>query len=310
MARHATVIGEIADVWGDVWDVREYRPTPHGFPVAFGWPNGIPRGAGGSGGPRVIVTTELARHFEAHRLAPIHLAVPIGNTAVKRIRRLLGHHRQIDSAAWWEDRSSDLADLTIDQFAKRHSVSMGAVANARHALFGHNLRPAGWWRQKDIVTILLSDAPRSDIADALEISVGSVGRLRWWLTSGRKPPRKKKILRSNTRPYGWTKEFLVAMERMIDEGMTAVEVSRQVGVTADQVRYAVRKGHLPTPGSKGPIQSVEMGKAVEMVRRGATYTEAARTFGFTATGVTAACKKAGVESPLAHFVRRNPDVNA
>lgn len=182
MARVAQIIDKIEDVWSDEWDVREYRPTTHGFAVAFGWPNGVPRGAGGAGGPRVIVSPQLAQHFEAHRLAPINLALPIGNNTIKRIRRLMGHHRHIDGAAWWEQRVADLADLTIDQFAKRHGVSTGAAANARHAFFGHKLRPAGWWQQEDVRAVLSSDLPRSEIADALDVSVGSVGRLRWQLS--------------------------------------------------------------------------------------------------------------------------------
>lgn len=305
MARIAQIIDTIKDAWGDDWDVREYRQTAHDFEIAFGWPYGSPRGKGGSGGVKVIVTPDLLDHFETYRLSPINLALPIGNTTIKRIRRLLGHHRQIDRAAWWEERIADLADLTLDQFAARHGVSVGAAANARHALFGHTLRPAGWWRQKDMAEILLSATPRSDIADTLGISVGSVGRLRWCLMSAQKMrPRKKRVEPSSTRPYGWSKEFLASMEKLITEGRTAVEVGRQVGVPVNQVRYAVKSGHLTSPGHKGQHQTPDMDRAIEMVRHGATYSEAARTYGFTSTGVASACKKVGVESHKAHFTRR------
>lgn len=179
MARHAKIIGAVTDAWGDAHDVREARPTLHGFDVLLGWPVGIPRGRGGSGGPKVIVTAVLAGHMEAHRLAPGAMGLPIGATAIKRLRRLLGHHGQIDRAAWWEERADDLGILTIEAFAARHSVSAGAVVNARHALFGPTLRPAGWWRAPDVTMMLTASRPRADIADQLGISVGSVGRLRW-----------------------------------------------------------------------------------------------------------------------------------
>lgn len=128
--------------------------------------------------PRVIVTPALLRHLERHRQRPAALALPIGHTAITRLRRLLGHHRQMDAAAWWDERADDLADLTIEAFAAAHGRSVGAIVNARHALFGRRLRPAGWWRAPDVVEVLLADRPRADIADALGISVGSVGRLR------------------------------------------------------------------------------------------------------------------------------------
>lgn len=178
MARQARIIRQVTDTWGDLWDVRELRATAHGFEVMLGWPANLDRGQGGAGGPRVIVTEELGRHFEEHRSSMSQLSLPIGNTAIKRVRKLLGHHRQLDRAAWWEFRADDLAELTIDTFADRHGVSVGAVVNARHALFGPQLRPAHWWRADDVAQILLLDAPQAEIAEKLGISVGSVRRLR------------------------------------------------------------------------------------------------------------------------------------
>lgn len=185
VARTATIIGRAVDVWGDAWSVRERRSTEHGFDVLLGWPVGQPRGKGAAGGPRVIVTAELAAHMGRIRATPSGHGLPLGNTAITRIRRLLGHHRYIDRAAWWERRAADLIDLTIEQFAERHAVSIGAVVNARHALMGPSLRPAGWWRAPDVSAVLLSDAPTSDTAEVLGISAGSVRRLRWMLLLAR-----------------------------------------------------------------------------------------------------------------------------
>jgi hypothetical protein len=300
MARVALIIDKIEDAWGDEWDVREYRTTDHAFPVSLGWPHGHPRGRGG-GGVRVIVTPQLAHHFEEHRLAPGELALPIGNSTIKRIRRLLGHHRQIDRAAWWEERVSDLTDLTIDEFTQKHSVSAGAVANARHALFGHKLRPAGWWQQKDVADILMGDAPRSDIADLLEISVGSVGRLRWMLQ--KKPVRPKRRWLADGRPYGWSEEFIAMMKGLINDGLAAVDIGRRMGVPAKQILYASQRGYLPRPARKVRPAAPGMDRAVEIVESGTTYTEAARASGFSITNVSKACRKAGIES-----TRRSPNM--
>lgn len=162
--------------------MREYRPTQHGFDIALGWPAGVPRGRGG---PKVILTENLSAYLAAHRDHPKNIRLPIGRTALQRLRRILGHHWQIDRAAWWEQRTDDLSDLTIEQFCAKHSVSAGAVVNARHALFGPTLRPAGWWRADDAAALILADRPRVEIAADLGISIGSLGRLRWALKSSK-----------------------------------------------------------------------------------------------------------------------------
>jgi transposase/uncharacterized protein YerC len=169
--------GQALDIWGDPWVVSEARATRHRFDILFGRPPNS-----GRRGPAVIVTEPLAAHLAAHRHTPGQLALPIGNTTIKRLRRLLGFHWRIDRAEWWERRVDDLATLTTGAFAERHAVSAGAVVQARQALLGESRqRPDGWWRHPEMAAILLADKPRADIADHLGISVGAVGRLRWAL---------------------------------------------------------------------------------------------------------------------------------
>jgi len=185
MARQAQIIDAVTDAFGDEWDVREYRKTAHGFDVAFGWPADQLRGAGQAGGPRAILTEDLVVYLAAHRDRPKDIRLPIGRTTLKRLRRILGHHWQIDRAAWWEARIDDLSDLTIEQFCARHDVSAGAVVNARHALYGPKLKPAGWWRTDDAAALILADKPRAELAADLGISIGALGRLRWRLKETR-----------------------------------------------------------------------------------------------------------------------------
>lgn len=181
LARHTWIIDRISDAFGDEWAVREYRPTVHGFDIAFGWPADQLRSGGRLGGPKVILSDALVIYLATHRDQPKNIRLPIGRTTLKRLRRTLGHHWRIDRATWWEARSDDLSDLTIEQFCVKHNVSTGAVVNARHALFGPALRPAGWWREKEIAEVILADSPRAEIAEELGISIGSLGRLRWAL---------------------------------------------------------------------------------------------------------------------------------
>jgi hypothetical protein len=184
MARQATLIGTATDFWGDGWDVRESRETAHGFELLFGWPDGC-RGKG-FGGPRLIATKELNGYFIEHALdrdGSIY-DLPAGRTAIKRIRQLLGHNLYTQSAAWWEDRIDDLSDLSGGEFARKHSVDESTVSEWRKALLGvKRLREPMWWKHEGAASILGSDLPRSFVAQVLDISVGSVGRLRWRIRS-------------------------------------------------------------------------------------------------------------------------------
>lgn len=180
------------DVWGDVWDVRERRPTDHGFDLSLGWPQGVPRGRGGAGSPRAIVTTDVAAYLETQRHTPAQIRLPCGRTAIKRLRRLLGHDWRADREGWWSERIDDLATMTTDEFAHKHDISAGAVSVNRQALLGRRCREAGWWRDDAVRAILLSDAPITSIADDFDIAVGSVRRLRHFVQNltpeSKKPP--------------------------------------------------------------------------------------------------------------------------
>lgn len=168
---------EAEDAWDDRWLVEERRDTAHGFDVLLGRPRGRRHGK------TIIVTTDLAAHFEQHRQAPSGLALPIGGTAIKRIRRLLGHHRQIDNAAWWDKRADDLIRLTAAEFAAGHGVNEHTAAVARLRILGPTLRPAYWWRAPDVVALLQSDAPTVEVAMILDVAAVTVRRLRAWTPS-------------------------------------------------------------------------------------------------------------------------------
>jgi hypothetical protein len=177
MARIATIVGWAIDNWGDSWDVREERPTKHGFNVLLGWPYGC-RGKG-FGGPRVIVTAELAAFFEARRLARGEFYdLPAGRTAIKRVRRLLGMNFYDDSAQWWIDHADDVFTMSGVEFSERYGIHESTVSKIRVQVFGRRFRDPFWWKEPAPRAILLSTQPCSMIADRLEISVGAVRRLR------------------------------------------------------------------------------------------------------------------------------------
>lgn len=173
------------DIWGDTWAVEEARPTTHGWAVLLGRPacrrmrHGL----------TVIMADSLANYLERHRHEPAVLAasLPIGATAIKRLRRLLGHHWRDDRSAWWEERAADLADLTVAEFAARYGVSAGAASTWRIRLFGRRLRPAGWWREPEVAAVL-RDQPTAAASARLGLSPGAVRRLRAELAAGLREP--------------------------------------------------------------------------------------------------------------------------
>jgi hypothetical protein len=129
MAREAQIIGNATDYADVEWDVRERRPTAHGFDVSIGWPSGEARGKGGRG-VAVIITAELARYLQSTRLRDVDL--PIGTTTVKRMRADIGVSWSWDD--WWAARADDLRSMTLQAFCDKHGCSIGAASQRRAAL--------------------------------------------------------------------------------------------------------------------------------------------------------------------------------
>lgn len=134
MARKATIIGTATDWSGDLWDVRESRPTVHDFDLLLGWPQSAARGRGGRG-VAIILTVELADYLSCTRLFAVDL--PCGRNAIKRMRADIGV-RWVASD-WWGARLPDLASLTLEQFCTRHGCSMGAASQWRNKLVNKDL---------------------------------------------------------------------------------------------------------------------------------------------------------------------------
>ena len=102
MARKAQILCHVKDYNGETHAVREIRPTAHGFDVYFGWPATLQRGQG-AGGPRIIITPELAKYLFATRLAPGKYDLPVGKTVIKKCRKELELNWFSDRAEWWLD---------------------------------------------------------------------------------------------------------------------------------------------------------------------------------------------------------------
>jgi hypothetical protein len=85
------IVGEVIDVNGDWWDVRDVRDTRHGFDLCFGTP-GNDHGAYRGGPPRLIATKPLWDFWEANQ-AKGHgflYDLPAGRSTITRVRKRLG----------------------------------------------------------------------------------------------------------------------------------------------------------------------------------------------------------------------------
>lgn len=126
MGRQAQIIGTALDIYGNRWDVRERRPTQHGWLLEIGWPENAQRGRGGRG-VAVIITPPLAQYLAVTRQKDTDL--PVGLTAIKRLRHDLKLHWSWND--WWNSRVADLLTLTLEQFCVKHGCSLGAASQRR-----------------------------------------------------------------------------------------------------------------------------------------------------------------------------------
>jgi hypothetical protein len=68
--------GWVKDVFGELFEVAEFRGTTHGFDLLFGWPERRKKGLG-RGRCEVILTMPLAEHLNRFRMRPWELDLPI-----------------------------------------------------------------------------------------------------------------------------------------------------------------------------------------------------------------------------------------
>lgn len=250
MSRKAKIIGSCKDFFGDGWDIRESRPVAgEDFCVFLGWPVGIPRGKGGSGGPQVILTAELVAYLEKHRMYRTEMRLPINNATITRLRRILGHAWKADNQEWWEERAVDLLTLNAPAFAKKHDTKPHTASIWYNRLFGMKLRPARWWLQSPAKEHLLSEFPRTWIAQKLEISIGSVGRLRWMVQQHGEEAEAANRGR-------WTEEEIALLGTDVDRAVAAKVGRTLAAVHAERNRrkipsYAIQVRELKNPGRVG-----------------------------------------------------------
>jgi hypothetical protein len=174
------VCGQVRDVDGALWDVRDVRSTKHGFDLYLGSLDGA-RGRGAVGGlPHLIVTKELRDYWRDNREKShgVLYDLPAGRSTLRRARTRLRFNQREARREFWMDRVEDLATMPIREFAAKHDVSPDVAFDWRFRLVGYRARPLGWWRTPETIKILLSDMTLSQVGRELGIGTSHAMRLR------------------------------------------------------------------------------------------------------------------------------------
>jgi hypothetical protein len=175
----------IKDALGLEWDIKEARPTKHGFDLYYGKRKNAT--AYDVGGPnRLIYTNELKAFWE--RCSPRHdgtiFDLPAGRTTLKRARVALGFNWDRDSERFWRKHRHDLETLSPREFEKKHKdheITGSRMSFWRLRIVGGRARPLGWWKRPDVLKLLLSEEKslnqvRAELQE--KISTSQVFRLR------------------------------------------------------------------------------------------------------------------------------------
>jgi len=179
MKRKYPILGQVRDVEGSLWHVRDIRDTKHGFDLLLGSPDtrteSYPRGL-----PRLIATRPLVDFWEANKIRRdgVLFDLPAGRTTLKRLRHRLGFHNLDDLSEYWQERIEDLEELSAREFAKRHGVHIDVVFDTRLKLLGKRARDLGWWRKPRPLKVLRSKITLREMGEKLGISITQAKRLR------------------------------------------------------------------------------------------------------------------------------------
>ena len=175
----------IKDALGLEWDILEARETKYGFDIYYGRRhNAVGLECGGP--LRLIYSQELKSFWEKNsiRMDGTLFDLPAGRTTLKRARTALGFHWDRDSERFWRKRKKDMQELKPREFEQKHKeyhITRHRMSFWRRRMLGpKGRRPIGWWKDPEILRILLSGKSLNQMRAILpeKISTTHAKRLR------------------------------------------------------------------------------------------------------------------------------------
>jgi hypothetical protein len=172
------VLCEVRDVENDLWDVRDIRPSKHGFDVLYG--SRVSRLTNLRNGPGLIVTKQLFDDWEANKTKHdgVLIDLPAGRTTLKRARAHLGFHYDHDVKNYWTEHLHDLQKLPVREIAARHNVDICVAKKRRRDFLGVRARQLNWWRRPETLAVLRSRITLREMGEKLGIGTTHASRLR------------------------------------------------------------------------------------------------------------------------------------
>jgi hypothetical protein len=171
------VLYQVRDVDNDLWDVRDVRPTKHGFDLLYG--SRVYRLTNFRNGPGLIVTKELFDYWEANKTKRdgVLFDLPAGRTTLKRARSRCGFNHNRDVKDYWTEHIPELQTLSA-RVAARHNLDVQLVRDSRFRVLGRRARDLDWWRTPEPVAVLRSGITLREIGEKLGIGTSHASRLR------------------------------------------------------------------------------------------------------------------------------------
>ena len=231
---------QVHDVNGTPWEVHEARATKHGFDLLFGFiANSRLTGRAKQKKQRVIPTQPLVAYWDAHRCdQPAIFDLPVTREAVKLLRRELGFNFFKDRRALWQERTDDLKNLSMREFAQRYDVDQQIAEEWRLRIIGRIARPADWWKDPAVFDVLCSSLPIAQVAKKLGLSRRHAGQLR---SRALLPDNPTVPLWARPLPARWQTQAALEILRRSD--VTSREIAAKLGISlgyAQLLRQQVR----------------------------------------------------------------------
>jgi hypothetical protein len=172
------VLYQVRDVDNDLWDVRDVRPTKHGFDLLYG--SRVYRLTSHRNGPGLIVTKQLFDYWEANKTKRdgVLFDLPGGRTTLKRARSRCGFNHNRDLKNYWTEHIPELQTLSAREFAARHNLDVQLVFDSRFRVLGKVARDLNWWRTPETLAVLRSDITVTEMGKKLGIGRTHARRLR------------------------------------------------------------------------------------------------------------------------------------